>query len=359
MEKSNWRCAAIDHGVTVFPTGRIGPCCKIAGDYLKPASELTNPDRFADLKTPTPPTACHACVSAEYQGRPSYRHMFNNMVTPAPGLQFVDIRNTNLCNLKCRYCGPHFSSSWAKELQRTIPIVSAALDLDTLITDSLQWMYFTGGEPLINGEHWALLDQLIATGRSQHIALSYNTNLTTLKYKDRDIGDIWSKFKRVDIRCSIDGVGATQQFVRSGSQWPDIEQNIQSLAGLPVNIVLAPVISILNIWDIKNLCDFASQHSLKMDPIVLVGPDYLALDVVPDSLQGPALRAVEPLAKHTDPNTYGHIKELIRNNQNQCLFTHTIAHVLLLDRLRGERLFDLLPFGDQAQQLILENHEYE
>ena len=46
-----WECAAIDHGVTIFPNGKIGPCCQVSSDYLKPISELTNPNRFADLKT--------------------------------------------------------------------------------------------------------------------------------------------------------------------------------------------------------------------------------------------------------------------------------------------------------------------
>ena len=114
----SWTCAAIDHGVTIFPNGKIGPCCQINSDYLKPISELTNPDRFADLKTQNcpPDHPCNKCSVNEYHGLPSYRHTFDSAVTSAPGLQFVDIRNTNLCNLKCRYCGPHFISQWSEEL---------------------------------------------------------------------------------------------------------------------------------------------------------------------------------------------------------------------------------------------------
>jgi len=39
---SDWKCAAIDNGVTIFPNGKIGPCCLIDSSYLKPISELTN-----------------------------------------------------------------------------------------------------------------------------------------------------------------------------------------------------------------------------------------------------------------------------------------------------------------------------
>lgn len=359
MEKSNWSCAAIDHGVTVFPHGKIGPCCRISADYLKPLSELSNPERFADLKTAEPPAACHSCVADEYRRMPSYRTMFNRLKTSAPGLQFVDIRNTNLCNLKCRYCGPHFSSGWARELGRTIPIVTTHIDHNQLITDSLHWMYFTGGEPLINGEHWELLEHLIETNRAQHIALVYNSNLTTLRYKDRNITDIWSHFKRVEIKCSIDAVGPTFEYIRSGAEWDRVSANIDELLKLPVSISLTPVISLLNIWNIGELCDYAKHKKIRIDPTVLVGPDYLALDAIPDQLKAQAIAAALPLKAHIHSSTYNHIIDLINHNQNQYLFKHTVAHVLLLDNRRGERLFDLLPFGELAQQQLLENHEYE
>ena len=359
MEKSNWSCAAIDHGVTVFPNGKIGPCCRISADYLKPSSELSNPERFADLKTPEPPAACQACIGDEYQGMTSYRSMFNSLVTAQPGLQFVDIRNTNLCNLRCRYCGPHFSSQWAQELQHAIPIMSAPVDRNLLITPSVHWMYFTGGEPLINGEHWDLLEELITTDQAQNITLVYNSNLTTLKYKDRNIADIWAHFKKVEIKCSIDAVGPTFEYIRSGAEWARVSHNIDALQQLSVDIVLSPVISLLNIWNIGELCEYAELKKIKIVPIVLSGPDYLALDVTPDQLKQQALAAALPLKSHIDIATYRRIVELIENNQNQCLFKHAIAHILLLDNLRNEKLFDLLPFRNVAQTQILENHEYE
>jgi sulfatase maturation enzyme AslB (radical SAM superfamily) len=354
-----WNCAAIDHGVTIFPNKKIGPCCLIAPDYLKSISEITNPDRFNDLKSITPPAACHSCVSNEFQNIPSYRQMLNSQATSAPGLQFIDIRNTNLCNLKCRYCGPHFSSQWAKELGHAIPIVHTEIDYTSLITDSLHWMYFTGGEPLINSEHWELLDQLIRSGRSKNISLSYNTNLTSLKYKDKNISDIWSQFKHVTVSCSIDAVGKTYEYIRSGASWDQVDSNINALREMAVDVNLSPVISILNIWKIDQLCSYAKLNQLKIMPIVLQGPDYLSLSVIPDQFKQQALTAAESMKSHIDANIYNYINESINNNINQCLFKHTISHILLLDHLRKENLFDLLPFKDLAVNEILKNHEYQ
>ena len=79
-----WTCAAIDHGVTVFPNGKIGPCCQIRSDYLKPMSELPNAQRFADLKTEYPPAACEKCIGDEEHNLPSYRTLFNRQKKLGP-----------------------------------------------------------------------------------------------------------------------------------------------------------------------------------------------------------------------------------------------------------------------------------
>ena len=356
-----WRCAAIDHGVAVFPNGKIGPCCQISDTYLKPISVLTNPDRFSDLKTSEPPAACEVCHVNEYNQIKSYRQVFNSLNNQAKGLQFVDLRNTNHCNLTCRYCGPHFSSAWAKELGQP-GIVRQDIEhyKDTLITDSLHWMYFTGGEPLINPEHWQLLEELVSSGRSEAISLMYNTNITTIKYKNLDIVDLWSKFKEVSVNCSIDAVGTPLEYIRSGTVWEKINNNIQILKQINnVTVVLTPVLSILNIWFISDLFEYATTHRLKVTPILLTGPDYLSLDVIPDQLKSQALEQISKIEKYLDINLARQIKEKIENNVNQCLFTHTMTHTLLLDNNRSEKLFDLLPFKSIATDTILKNHEYE
>jgi sulfatase maturation enzyme AslB (radical SAM superfamily) len=367
--KVTWSCAAIDHGVTIFPNGKIGPCCQIDATYLKPISELKNPDRFVDLKTQEcpPDHPCNKCSVNEYHGLPSYRNTFDSIVTPVPGLQFVDIRNTNLCNLKCRYCGPHFSSLWAEELNKFSIIQHQDITdyKDILITDSLHWMYFTGGEPLINGEHWELLEELIDSRKSAHISLMYNTNLTTIKYKNKNIINLWKKFKHVTIQCSIDAVGEPLEYIRSGTSWEKIKLNLDQLVSVSTNsnikITLSPVLSILNIWFIDELYNYAESNNISINLIILTGPDYLALDVVPDSLKSLALNKINKLESDysIDTNTILHIKNLINNNINQSLFQQTISHILLLDNLRGEKLFNLLPFKSVAVDNILQNHEYE
>ena len=118
-----WSCAALDHGITFFPNGKIAPCCVIDHNYRKDISELRKGDPFADLKiSRQAPKECAVCTHKEENGIPSYRNSLT--AKPVQGYQIIDLRNSNLCNLSCRICGPHFSSTWSKELGKVENIQS-------------------------------------------------------------------------------------------------------------------------------------------------------------------------------------------------------------------------------------------
>ena len=135
----SWNCAAIDHGLTIFGFDKIGPCTFVDAAYLKPITLIADPNKFADLKTTEPPSACQQCINKEKQGIASFRQEFNRRNRRLDGIQFLDIRNSNLCNLKCRYCGPHFSSQWANELELSNIPTRTPIDsyYNLLFTDSL------------------------------------------------------------------------------------------------------------------------------------------------------------------------------------------------------------------------------
>lgn len=358
-----WQCAAIDHGITVFPFDKIGPCCQIDAGYLKPLSWIERADRFADLKTEQPPAACRKCWASEAQGLKSYRQTFSLMQQPVDGIQFVDLRNTNLCNFKCRYCGPHFSSQWSNELFGiTAPKHTQCHEYyHVLFTESTQWLYNTGGEPLINEEHWNLLQMLVDQGLSHGITLMYNSNLSTLDFKNKNAFDLWQHFKSVTLQVSIDAIGLPLEYIRSNAKWSKIDANIQRCVANRHNIdlCLCPVISVLNVWFLPSLFEYADSFRLPVEPIILSGPDYLALDVVPDQCQDLALQCVEQVKNYLDPGMYHALIKLITNNQNSCLFQHTLNHIFYLDHARDERLFDLLPFDSVAKELLTSNHEYK
>ena len=349
----SWSCPAIDHAITFYPNGKIGPCCQIASDYLKPKELINDPNRFADLKTDSPPEACKICVDDEAQNIPSYRESLKNL---GPGIAMLDIRNTNMCNLKCRYCGPHFSNKWAEELELPQKLQHSDIPMQ-VVTDDLTRLYFTGGEPMLNQDHWHLLQFVEKNFDPSKIIIEYNTNLSITTYKQLDVEKLWSKFKKIIVKCSVDVAGPELNHIRSGSDWKKIDLNIKKYKQLKnVSLSLNPVVSLLNIWWLDTVYKYGSQNNIAVEPMVLNGPDYLALDVIPDSLQQKALNILRGLPK--SPKVEQMIA-LVNNNINKDLILHTYSHIMLLDKIRNEDLWTILPFHKDAKDRILKNYEYE
>ena len=63
------------------------------------------------------------------------------------------------------------------------------------------------------------------------IQLRYNTNISNLKYKKRDIFKLWQHFESSLFRvyASIDHMGDKAEYIRHGTKWKTIETNIKKL----------------------------------------------------------------------------------------------------------------------------------
>lgn len=362
-----WKCHAIDHGVAIFPDGKIRPCCQVSASYSKPLDQIANPDRFQDIKQVSRPEACKTCWTREDQGYPSPRGQYKKLYDPSKtGIQFLDVRSSNQCNLKCRYCNPHFSNQWARELEYDITLLRTDFDryLDQILTDNLREIYWCGGEPLIMAEHYDILESLIKLGISKDIQLRYNTNFTTLHYKDKDIFELWKQFKLVDVWASIDAIGPINDFIRSGSDWQKIESNLDFFLTKQsefnhIKLKFTPTISILNFWCLEQLFEYANARQIPIDARILYGPDYLSLTAVHSKLKPMAMDQLKKLEPHVPSNVISEIKSQLNREENEYLFNHAVRHILLLDSCRKENLFDFLPFKSLALDITAKNNEYE
>ena len=346
---NNFYCAFIDHGVTFFPDGKIGPCCQINTKYLVPLDKLQNDNRF-DCIIDNYNDACEVCISHENNGMPGYRakkkiNLDTNIV------KFIDIRNSSECNLKCRICGPHFSNKWAKELGVDYNITNIDTHLEMIISKETEWIYITGGEPLINKKHWELLQQLVDKGYSKNISLQYNTNLTTVKYKNIRIGELWANFKEVTVFGSVDGIDEEFNYLRSGGDWDKVKHNIITLKEYNINFSIQLVLSILNVWTLPKTLKFFKDIELIVNIHILTGPDILTLNAMPDSLKDKALEILHSINYHNQP-VINHAIKLVKENLDKDLFNETLLYVLALDKIRGENLYDLLPFNNELLRVI-------
>lgn len=174
-------------------------------------------------------------------------------------LKYIDIRFSNLCNLKCRTCYEDLSSSWHEENVaangpngRPKFVSTDSFGKLEQHLPSVERIYFAGGEPLMSPDHYKILDWLIANDRT-NIELVYNTNLSFITYKSKSLIDYWKHFPKLTIAASIDGMGAEVEYVRTNIDWEVYRKNFETVKAAGIKIYPGLTISIMNA---SHLIDF-------------------------------------------------------------------------------------------------------
>jgi len=163
---------------------------------------------------------------------------------PEHKLYYIDVRFNNLCNFSCRTCSPHFSTNWIQDYRKLhdIPKDVPLPDGDTLQfpgktedqalneliphLPTAKTVYFAGGEPLIQKEHYETLQQLIESNNT-NVDIVYNTNFSKLRLGEHDAIEYWKKFRKIYLNASIDGSHEKAEYWRHGTVWSDIVDNLK------------------------------------------------------------------------------------------------------------------------------------
>jgi organic radical activating enzyme len=267
-------------------------------------------DMLSDVLNPE----CNTCYVHEQQNVSSARQVMNRELqefyeesienTNTDGtlkelkMRFFDIRFSNICNFKCRTCGSGYSSQWEQEeLKSNSPNItiypkndnSALLNEVLSQVPNIRIAYFAGGEPLITEEHYVILEEMIKTGVAKHVQLRYNTNASNLRYKDRDLLSMWKHFsKGVNIDASIDHYGERAEYIRHGTVWSTVEENIKQLRALSyVSFRMNTVLSVFNLLTINDFYEYLIKNDLynaKDNGYLIynmVSPEYLSCHLLP------------------------------------------------------------------------------
>ena len=284
-DKENFCYAPWTH-IYTNPDGRLLPCCLYVDNNQEfpnlndtPLEEALNHPRIIKLRQEfiegKDPAGCFRCKAQSKISKYTYRDKMNNYGREADpeikpdgtlALQdfdptFLDIRFGNLCNLKCRTCSPTFSSSIAVEHNKIWGTNNQILfslndnTIDTIFSklDSVKHIYLAGGEPLIEENNYILLNKLIERGLKP--SLLYNTNLTNIKFKDKNLTDLWQHFPEVEMTVSLDGYGKVNDYIRFGSDYEQIIQNILTIKerNPHVRFTINAVASIMSMRSIPDL----------------------------------------------------------------------------------------------------------
>ena len=353
------------------------------------------------------PNVCKPCFDLEDQGVESLRQRHINGIIPESRIKLypnalnqladdysmpftfptMEIKLNNLCNLKCRMCHPLDSTSWndwdkieefySKENNYLVPVINE-LGLKTSryicpFENTDNWwnsfekllphfrrVEFAGGEPLMDPQHYKILDMLKPYGNQ--IELKYATNGTTLGIsKNRTIHDYWPYFKSIAVNVSIDGLHQVYNYIRTNSDFIQVENNIKEIQTLPniSRIVGAFTAQAGNMLQIADCIDyFINKMNIAFYSHRVSYPNFLSAQVLPMDLKENIIKDLQHISNKLD--NYSNIKKFpilksitlqqIQDNINYLsatdqfnLFQTFINFNIKLDKSRKQDIFSRWP----------------
>lgn len=315
----------------VEPTGSVKMCCIAQGNEMgnintEQISDIWNGSRYKTIRlkmlNDEPVPECRRCVAEESWGNTNnMRSMFNNQYkdkehlvaeTKEDGsldtMELIrwDFRFSNFCNLACIGCSPSYSSTWvpiARELYhyQGDTFMTSKSRMDAFINaigdhvHHVRDVYFAGGEPLIQPEHYEVLQRIDEANRFEEIDFCYSTNLTTIQYKGKSVFEYWKKMKKLRLLISLDEVTPERlHYIRNPSKLDTLHEHIKmvkmELDTPEKSFSITPTWSILNTHRIKEFMQWVIENDLlpqsyadslnweyDFHNIILLDPEHLSV----------------------------------------------------------------------------------
>jgi hypothetical protein len=350
--------------------------------------EIVNSDYFRETRLQflnnEIPEACQRCFEEESNGIKSKRILsheefknFNidearNLTSPTglikPNLKYVELRLGNKCNHKCRTCNPFSSSIWkddykklSDELEYVTKYNTEDANFDWSVNETfwedlysynedLEQININGGEPTLIKQHWSYLNKLIEKGKT-NIKLLYNINVSYVPDKALEY---WRLFDQVNITCSIDDVGVRNSYIRSGSKWSVLNDNLDKLLKEDFNISVCQTLSFMNYYYIDEFAEWLETKKLnyKLHHNIVYDPNFLSPFALPLNVRKIIHKKIEKskLSKYMIDN----LKSKFSEHDNGILFMEAMRYTTYLDCIRDESFIKTFP---ELHNLLKEHHE--
>lgn len=396
---SNTICAVPWMHLNFEPNGKVVPCCLtstfnyFSGDLkTQTIAEIWNSNNMKKLReemvSGIEPAICTTCFSRERvtgeSGRLYHNQEFSHVIKKIPEvtledgtctsmeLKYWDFRFSNLCNFKCRSCGPRYSSAWvpdAKKLGYTdqekvwsIEQVNDKTNFNFLKEqiNVVEKIYFAGGEPLMMSEHWQILEMLVENKKFD-VKISYNTNASTWTYGKKNVLEYWKLWKhgKIEIWPSIDEIGERAELIRSGTVWSKIDANLKELIKLP-NVRVKPGITVgaWNVFRIPEILEYFLSIGLINEKQrfnnfffnLLEHPDHYHIHILPDSYKNSVIEKLEQFVINYEKlyqvqirSQFTHILHELQKPHSEACARKFIRITNDVDKVRNENMYDVIP----------------
>lgn len=339
-------------GLATREDGAICACCRshpVGNIQCQTLEEIWNNNTMKRIRRQVlsgeRPKECEPCFSLEDQGVESLRQrhiagkipearinlyptavfkMAKDFTMPFE-IPTMELKLNNLCNLKCRMCHPMDSTSWndwseVKEFYKNEGNIMYAIVeehnlerkpfLDKFQDDPKWWaslekllphfrrVEFAGGEPLMDPQHYRILDMLAPYGKN--IEIKYATNLSTLGIKGgRSVHEYWPKFRSVAVNVSIDGIDDVYNYIRGNGDWNVIVQNIQEIKKISniSRIVGAVTVQASNVLTLDKIIEyFLNDLGIIFHTHRVEYPKVLSAQVLPPKLKALAIQRLQEVS---------------------------------------------------------------
>lgn len=235
---------------------------------------------------------------------------------------YVEVSFSNICNFKCSYCSPVYSSRWTEEIEthgayktsnnfnnlewykannempihhkEHNPYVEAFWEWWPQLVKTLKIFRITGGEPLLAADTYKVLDFLYNEPQPL-LELAVNTNgcipnikLNQFLEKSKRLLNE-NKIKNLTIFTSVDGSGKAAEYGRFGLNYSQWLINVDRfLTELPnTNIVVMCTTNIFSITSytqfLKDLLELKEKHGsarISLDISILRYPQHQCLSIL-------------------------------------------------------------------------------
>jgi organic radical activating enzyme len=285
------------------------------------------------------PAGCEYCWKIEDIGRDNIsdrvyktviyldedlNYAYNTDYSEDVNLRTLEISFDRTCQFACSYCNPAFSSTWVKDINTNGPYVDLVSDGRNHFTHShdssqlfkfgqdnpyvtafFEWwesdlhqtldeLRITGGEPLMSGYTWQLLDWFKNNkGRSQ-TRLAINSNLGTQVDIDRLFSSVDAP---IDLYTSNESVGSHAEYIRDGLVWDDWANSVEIILDHQIGNKLRAlhIMCTVNALCLERLTDFLDcvvdwkqcygRDAVNFSLNILRFPSFQSALVLPDKLR--------------------------------------------------------------------------
>jgi len=278
--KSASFCAAKWYNATIWLGSGMTTSChhplphrvEVADVQANPRALHNTPKKKAErqmMQQGERPAGCEYCWKIEDMGRDAISdRVYKSKIYPleeldravnTPSDEDINLRTLEIsfdrtCQFACSYCNPAFSSTWVKDIRDNGPytnLVSDGRNHFTHTHDSSQLYRFgesnpyveaffkwwesdlhstldelriTGGEPLMSGYTWQLLDWFKENKGKSKTRLAINSNLGTQVDIDRLFTSVDAP---IDLYTSNESMGLQAEYIRDGLVWDDWANTVE------------------------------------------------------------------------------------------------------------------------------------